>query len=173
MNWQISVIKSAMQNLAAGTACGSIETLGLQIGDVRLTTGSTPWMASDRNVVTRTLEALQFGTMDALSLPRFEVPAEFVAGAIAMFVHPSNLMVACRWLEVGQLSADVIGNPSSSSNVVQISASQLFSLVLQLSNDNVILNCRQQFESRTRLAINEAIKGEDNASKSSSRLSQV
>lgn len=164
MSIQLSVIKGAMQSLANGMASGCLETLGVLPDQLQLVTGQLPWQLNERNIVVRTLDLLMFGTMDILSLPRFEVPAEYVAATIAMFVSPSNIMVACRWMESSQASADLLGNPASTSqNTSYITSTQLFALVLQLANDGQVSICRNQFEARTALAIKAALKGEENA----------
>lgn len=163
MNIQLSVIKGAMHSLANGMASGALETLGILPEQLTLVTGHNSWKINERNIVVRTLDLLMFGTMDILSLPRFETPAEYVAATIAMFVSPSNIMVACRWMESGQPSADFLGNPAASTqNTSYINASQLFALVLQLANDGEVAQCRNQFEARTTQAVKEAITGGEN-----------
>lgn len=155
MKIQLSVIKGAMQALTEGTATGSLSALGLLSDDLKLVTGAIPWTAAERNIVTRTLDALQYGTMDLIGLPRFTIPAEYVAAAIAMFVHPTNIMVACRWLESGQNSANYLGDPSgSSTNTEEIEASQLFALVIQTLNTVDAPLFRKQFETRVTMSAN-------------------
>lgn len=166
MTIQLKVVKSAMLALANGTASGSLETLGLLSSDLKLLCSTIPWKAAERNTVTRTLDILMYGTMDSLGLPRFMVPAEYVAATISMFVKPSNLMVACRWLEQSSISADGLGNPSSTTNQQPIDSSQLFSLVLQLADDQEVPEMRYLFEQRTQYAIQEATsKGVKNEKK--------
>ena len=97
-----------------------------------------------------------FGTMDVLGLPRIQIPAEFLAAGISMFVQPSNLMVACRWMEQNSQTAEAQGNPQGTVNRESIAAEQLFSLCLQLVNDEQVAVCRAQFETRTNQAITKA-----------------
>ncbi len=154
MKVQLEVIKGAMISLASGSASGSLSSLGLQESDLKLVTGDIPWAANQRTSVTRTLDSLMFGTMDILGLPRFMVPAEYVAAVIVMFVHPSNLLVACRYMESGNPTADALGNPSNSSgNKEVVDATQLFSLCCQLADNSIVATCRSQFENRTKLSI--------------------
>ncbi len=162
MNVQLAVIKGAMIRLAEGQACGSIEALGIQPEELHLVCGDIPWKGAERTLVTRTLDALMFGTMDLLALPRFKVPVEYVAAAITMFVRPTNMMVACQWMETGNPSAnDMSGNISSNMEACQ--ATTLFSLVCLLANDAVVASCRTQFEKRTSLYLVESQKGVQNA----------
>ncbi len=163
---QLSVIKGAMQALADGAATGSLENLEILPQHIRLVTGKTSWKANERTVVARTLDALMFGTMELVGLPRFEVPAEYVAAVISMFVHPTNLQIACRWMETGRLTAETLGNPTSASiNTEPVDAQQLFGLCLQMHNDGQITRCLAQFEERT--AINLHRTEESNESKTS------
>lgn len=159
MSAQLSVIKGAMQSLANGAATGLLESLGVLPDDLKLVTGERSWTAAERHQVTRALDILMFGTMDVLGLPRISVPAEFVAATISMFVQPSNLMVACRWMEsTDTKTAEAIGNPQGTVSKEPVNASQLFALVLQLVNDGEVAVCRAQFEARTAQAITKVIK---------------
>lgn len=163
MKPQLQVIKGAMQALAAGAATGTLETLGILSDDLNLVMGDIPWQANQRTGVTRTIDALMFGTMDLLGLPRFMIPAEYVAAAIVMFVRPTNLLVACRWMEAGQPTVDGLGNPTSSSaNQDPVDSTQLFSLCLQLVDDVDVGSYKKQFEMRTKLSIVKSL-GEKNA----------
>ncbi len=159
MNVQMSVIKGAMIRLAEGQACGSIEALGIQPEDLHLLCGDIPWKGVERTLVTRTLDSLMFGTMDLLALPRFKVPVEYVAAAITMFVKPTNLMVACQWMECGNPTASDLAGPNTSSNVEPCMAITLFALVQMMANDAVVASCRTQFEKRTNLYLVEATQG--------------
>ncbi len=156
MTIQLKVVKSAMHALAEGCASGSLESLGLLTSDLKLVTSNLPWKAAERNTVVRTMDTLMYGTMDALALPRFEVPAEYVAAAIAMFVKPCNIQPACIWLESSGLSALQMANPST--NQTRIEANQLFALVLQLSDDSEVGEIRHLFEQRTQYQITQAIR---------------
>nr|UXQ88168.1 MAG: external scaffolding protein [Microvirus sp.] len=174
-NLQLSVVKSAMIALASGTATGPLESLGLLPNELELITGDTPWKASERNIVSKTLHTLMYSTMDTLGLNRFDVCAEYVSATIAMFVKPSNVMVACCWLESDLLSASTIGNPNLDSiNRTPIGASQLFSLCLQMMNDGVAINgCRKQFESRVNMQIDKPKMEQTNAKIKSANLSKI
>ena len=164
MSVQLAVVKAAMTALSKGTATGPIQSLGLLPQELELVTGEVPWKANERNIVSKALHTLMYSTQDALGLQRFEVPAEYVAATISMFVHPSNIMVACSWMEADLLSASAIGNPHLESiNRNEIKAAQLFALVLQMLQDcETIDTCRQQFETRVNMSIDkprmEAVK---------------
>ena len=122
-------------------------------------------------IFVRPLWHRRFGTLELIGLNRFDLPAEYVAAMIAMFVHPSNVMVACRWLDTGGTrTADAMGNPNiASQNNEPIHASQIFALVIQiLDNDDVII-CKNQFEARTNLAIVKTMQMGDSNEKTSQK----
>ena len=91
--------------------------------------------------------------MDLLALPRFKVPIEYVAAAITMFVRPTNMLVACAWMESGNVSAQEL---ATTANTEPVNATPLFSLVMMLANDSIVASCRSQFEKRTNLYLVEA-----------------
>ena len=171
MSLSLSVCLSAMDALCKGTATGPLQTLGLLPNELELVTGNVPWKASERNQVSKSLHTLMYSTQDALGLQRFEVPAEYVAATIAMFVRPANIMVACSWMEADLLSASAIGNPHLESiNRNEIRAAQLFALVLQILQESAtVSSCRAQFEARVGMSIDkpklEAVKNAANQEK--------
>ena len=67
------------------------------------------WLATDRSRARRILETFVYGALDLQGLPRFPVPAEYLAACIALNVHPSNYMAACV----------VIGGAEWTENVAQ------------------------------------------------------
>ena len=79
-----------------GTAL-SQEVLGITAEDQELFTGKSPWLGTDRARVMRVLDSYVFGTLDVAGLPRFEVPAEFLACVILIFVDPINYFPCCSW----------------------------------------------------------------------------
>jgi len=169
INAQLSVIKGAMFTLSRGAAYGSLASLNLLPEDLKLVQQDFSWQNVERGQVTRVLEVLMHGTTDALGLPRIETPAEYVAAAIIMFVHPSNILVACRWME-GGFTSESLGNPSNASAQLGgvITSQQLFSLCLQLSNDIDLPAIRAQFEQRVNGSINSVMGDIENAKESTS-----
>lgn len=124
------VAMNCMKLIADGAATDAFEALGISEFDFELVTGHSPWLGSDRSRVTSVLNSLTHGVLDVLALPRIEVPAEFRAGVISCFVAPSNLAVACRWLETGPTAEDII----SGGQLEAVSGRQLFALCCQLSS---------------------------------------
>ena len=88
MKLDIRTAKNTMEVIANGGATGAFDSLGITEDDFQLVTGDIPWIGADRHRVVAVLNSLIHGTVDLLGLPRIEVPAEFTAAAIAIFVAP-------------------------------------------------------------------------------------
>lgn len=94
-----------MTSMAAIKMVDSGGFLDLTEDDFAFLTGKNCWIGTERSRARRCIEASVYGSLDYLGLPRFAVPAEFVAGAIAYFVHPVNtqfaahVMEGCEWSE--------------------------------------------------------------------------
>lgn len=69
-------------------------------------TGDTPWLGVHRSAVQRTHDAILYTSLDVLGVPRISLPAEYIVGAIASFVHAVNLQTACRWFAAGTRPAE-------------------------------------------------------------------
>lgn len=145
-------VKSAMNVLLAGAAAHLV-SMGVSKADFARLTGNTPWLAADRSGVRNTLDAVMFASMDYIGTVRFEVPAEYVAAAIATFVSPVNQFTACRWMESGRTAQDLSANPSS--GAAPMSAPQLYALVNLISADDVS-DFAAKFEKKTKWAIEHA-----------------
>lgn len=152
----LAIMLSAMSVLARGSA-ESLASLGVSEPDFKLTTGSVPWLAADRQRVRNTLDAVLHGAMDATGQPRFEVSAEYVAAALAMFVAPVNLQVACRWMESARPVDDLAA--SSDTSASPLTAQQMHALcILALGDDAALAAFRDKFEKRVNLSIAHAVE---------------
>lgn len=101
--------------------------LDLTTEDFQFLTMDKPWIGIDRSRATRCLEASIYGALDYLGLPRFAVPAEFVAGAIAYFVNPVNMQTACNYMEGAQWSENIINGIDE-----PLKAAEIFSHTLRV-----------------------------------------
>lgn len=93
-----------------------------------------PWTAPERAAIRDSLERMCHTSIDLLGLPRFELPAEYVATVIAVFVHPVNIAVACSWM-AGRLprSMDLHGSGDTTPQGMEhLSSAQLFAMVLDI-----------------------------------------
>jgi len=154
---QYQVARGTMSLLAQMGKNGQLDTLGISEDDFEKLNGQTPWIASDRNRVTQTLDALLCGTMDVIGVPRFQLPAEYIAGGIALFVAPINTHVACRFMEKVP-SAEALGRGVDEAETC--TAKQIFALVIQLLADPINSHAKHLWEKNTTLKIERAVKTE-------------
>lgn len=114
-------------------ACAAIKLsvgsgyVDLREDDFDFITSDTSWPLQERARVRRCVESLVYGSLDVIGLPRFAAPAEFIAGVIAYFIHPVNLMPACQVMDGCQFTDNIISGIDA-----PVSASHLFAMVVQL-----------------------------------------
>lgn len=94
-------------------------------------THNKPWINTDRAEARRALEAATYGALDFLGLPRIKVPAEFIAGTIALYVDPVNIMTACSFMEGAEWSEHVIQGIER-----PVKTNELFAFTLQVLAGN-------------------------------------
>ena len=76
----------------------------------RLARGAVPWQAGERQAVVQTLEKFIFGSMDAQGMGRINACAEYIAASVFALVHPTNVNLACKWLEgAGSAEGELVG----------------------------------------------------------------
>lgn len=106
--------------------------------DVEYLTADRLWLPSDRSRQRRCVEAIIYGAMDILAMPRFPAPVEYVAAAIMVYVHPINYQVACVVMEGCEFTEHVLNGVS-----VPVKAQHMFALILRMAaNDNYALKAR-------------------------------
>lgn len=142
----LPVAKNCMMLIKNGAATDAFESLGISAMDFSLVCGGSPWIAAERGRVVNVLTLLTHGVLDVVGLPRIEVPAEFRASVLSVFVAPGNLAVACRWMETGPTAEAM----SAGGDLTPVRAETLFALCLQLSDDGQAL---AQWEKRTGRAV--------------------
>ena len=86
-----------------------------------------------------------------MGVARFELPAEYVAASIAMFVHPNNSMV--RLFERTVSSKDL----SRGDKTKPMDADKLFALVIELYSSSAATAAQALFEKNTKVAMNKLI----------------
>lgn len=149
LNYEASV--GVMRAIAAYTSA-DFDALGIAPNDFSLTYDAIPWTRDNRRRVMSVLDALMFGTLDVMGLPRISVPAEFAAAIISTFVAPMNRMVACIWMAEagigGSRAMDMAAAGINAGEVDPASAHQLFALVVLLSDTDVSSGVRQQYAAR-------------------------
>lgn len=113
--------------LASIKAVEEASLLALEQSDFEFLTQEKVWVSTDRGRARRVVEAATFGALDFVGYPRVEVPAEFIAGAIAYYVHPTNLMTACKIMEGSEWSENTINGQSR-----PVNGNELFAHVLRI-----------------------------------------
>lgn len=101
--------------------------LDLVTEDYEFLISTKPWIATDRSRARRCVEAAVYGSIDYLGLPRFSVPAEFIAGVIAFFVQPVNCLTACSIMDGAEWSTNIVTGVEQ-----PVKANELFSHVLHV-----------------------------------------
>lgn len=148
LNFQVAV--GAMSLIAREGSLGHLNNIGLSSADFDKVISPIHWLPSDRNRVSQSLGILLNSPADATMTPRFNLPAEYVAAAIAVFVSPNNIKTACRWVErpapAGELGQG-LEDPE------RCTAQQLFALIVQFHGGNEWCLARQQFEKNTKLKL--------------------
>lgn len=167
-----------MHNLSYETALSTLrvidqytsadfDTLGINQQDFEYAAGPLPWRRDNITRVMRTLNALIFGTLEVMAMPKIVVPSEYVAAIVASFVHPGNRMVACTWLamerQTGVGALELSARNQTTSQMDPTTADQLFALVCQLSDTDASTEARANFRARLGLAIEKAERTANNA----------
>jgi hypothetical protein len=120
-----------MELVAKGAVSDAYEALGVNEQDFRLVCGREPWIAMERQRVVSVLDTLTHGVVDIMGLPRIEVPAEFRAAVLVIFVDGGNLAVACRWSESGAAAEEL----AEGGSLEPVTARELFALCCQIHGD--------------------------------------
>jgi len=149
----LKVAQGAMSFLALQGKLNHLQSVGITQEDFELVNGETPWSPSDRQKCFSIIGSLMQGSCDVMGVARFELPAEYVAASIAMFVHPNNSMVACRLFERTVSSKDL----SRGDKTKPMDADKLFALVIELYSSSAATAAQALFEKNTKVAMNKLI----------------
>ncbi|AXF53133.1 MAG: hypothetical protein [Microviridae sp.] len=117
--------------------------LNLTEEDFEFLTSNKPWIGVERTRARQVVEACVYGTLDYLGFPRFAVPAEFVAGAIAHFVNPVNVMTACVVMEGVEWAENIVAGVER-----PLKAAEIFAHTIRIKSGDV--RDVEQFVSDTR-----------------------
>lgn len=137
-----------MRMMAEGSADGALD---LTPEEYRVLVQRSNWLPAQRNVARRGLHAMLHGTMDAVGLSIFQVPAEYVAAGIAVFVSPCNMQAACSELAGESRYSTTMLTNRNTEGVEEITSQQCFAMVLQAYD--AAPEFRKRFEERTQRAI--------------------
>lgn len=113
--------------LAAIKLNAEVGLLDLTPEGLEFLTTEKPWINTDRQEARRCIEAATYGALDYLGLPRMQVPAEFIAGTIALYVSPVNVLTACAIMDGAEWSENVIQGIER-----PVKGNELFAFTLQV-----------------------------------------
>lgn len=167
LNYQVA--RGAMSMIANQARIGHLDNIGISIEDFEKVNGQVPWMAVDRNRVTLALNTMLTSTLDVIGLPRFQLPAEYMAAGIALFVAPINVHSACRFIERPG-SSESLGRGVDEPE--RCTAQQLFALIVQLVSDPERSAAKHMFERNTGIKLALASEGVNEGSVGVSKFSK-
>lgn len=148
----LSTVRGALSVISNGNVIDAAQSCGCTESDWKLLTGSKVWIGVDRPRVKRLLDSLIYGVVDTLGLPRFELPAEYAAACIAMFVSPINYFPACSWVGTYARSedlADYHGNLDAVQGLETVSSAKLFALVMEISGGGMCTPFAEALKKKT------------------------
>ena len=121
------------------------KTQGITQEEYDVCRGAAPWLAEQRQSMRRVLDAFAVGTMDLTGTPRFELPAEYLAAVVATYVHPNNMMAACRVFETTRSAQELAG---ATVDAGMVDPAQLFALVCAIHDSEACEAIRHSFEKK-------------------------
>jgi len=139
------------------------DTLGITEEEFELFHGPASWRRDFFPRIVRTANALIFGSLEQMSLPKIVVPAEYVAAVIAVCVHPANQMACCVVMAqeraTGVAAIDLAARGASPTTIDPTSGDQLFALVSILNSKDQTNFARKSLRKKLGMRIDEALKG--------------
>lgn len=129
---QYKVCAGAMLVIAQMFEKADLNTLGVSVVDFKKVSGPNVWSATDRSKMAFIMNSLLSSTINIIGCAPFQLPAEFIAAGIALWVHPINIHAACRFME-RVATAESLGRGIENGDLVK--AQQLFALIIQLKSD--------------------------------------
>lgn len=155
VNVSYSCVVGTLKMIQSHGLIDSLASFGISQSDYDLLTGDIPWISSDRARVMRSLDSLIHGSVDLVGLPRFLVPAEYVAAVLATFVKPANCMLACAWREGSPTAEKLAASDAGLLGSEPVRSSRLFSIIVELfaMNGSDVTAAKAAFDKRVGLAV--------------------
>src|SRR5699024_9639144 len=125
------------QSVRFQTALASIKliqasaVLDLTEDDFDFLTSNKVWIATDRSLSRRCVEACVYRRLDYVGCSRFPAPVEFIASVIASYVHPVSIQTACLIMEGAEFTENIINGVEHPVKAVELFA---FSLRVRAGN---------------------------------------
>lgn len=155
-NLSLSMVRGCASVLLNSSTSQIIDAIGVTNDEWDLLVADRPWIGTDRAKVTRILDSILFGMIDTMGLPRFELPAEYVATLITIFVSPVNYFSACSWMGSFVRGSDLAGYMNREEPVEgfeKVKPSQIFALCCDIRTGSVVRPYTQEFERKVNLKL--------------------
>lgn len=150
-NLSYDVAVGSMRALADVGRLGFLDGQGVSQHDFEMLTGDVQWQATDRNRMATVFHQIVNASVDRLGIPRFSLPAEYLAAGIAMFVSGVNCMAACQFVcDAKPVSAQDQG---AMQKVEGCKPEQIFALLIQLYDSVAKNDAQSRFVRNTNLSI--------------------
>lgn len=134
-----------------------IQSLGIHEPEWKLLTGPHLWLGKTRPVIERLAKQLIFSSLDIMGVPRFAVPAEWVAAVGVSFIKECNYFLYASWM--GEYArAEDLGNYDGSreakiEGLEKCTSAQIFALMLELRSDSECHLLNRRFNDKTAIAM--------------------
>lgn len=163
-----------MTNLSQQTALATLkiiehflpadfDQLGITSEEFEQLASDKAWRRDHIQRVMRTMNALIFGSMEVMALPKLIVPAEYVSAVICAVVHPANIMTCCVIMAqertVGPGAMELAARGASPTQIDPCGADQLFSLCCILFDTEHANFARVRLREKLGLRIENSLKG--------------
>src|SRR5258707_14982888 len=141
------------QSVRFQTALASIKliqasaVLDLTEDDFDFLTSNKVWIATDRSRARLYFDACVYGTLDFVGYPGFPAHIEFIPVAIAYYVHPFNIQMACLIMEGAEITENIINGVE-----LQVKAAELFAFTLRVraGNNDVVTDAEENVRQKLR-----------------------
>lgn len=151
-NLSMQTALGSMQVALNNEVIKSVMAMGCTDAEWDLLTGNKVWLGTDRVVVKRQLESLLYSTLDLIGIPHFQIPAEYCASVIAIYVSGCNRPAACHMLANCHKAEDLgkfDGSNTPVDGMEKVTAQQLFALVLIICSGEEISTLVRRFKDKT------------------------
>lgn len=139
------------------------DQLGITEEEFLLLSENRVWSRSYLPRLVRTMNALIFGSLENMTLPKLTVPAEFVACLISAAVSPCNVMAMCVIMSqergTGAGALELAARAQQSTAIDPTSADQLFALCVILADKERANFARMRLQEHLGIRIEEALEG--------------
>ena len=150
---RFEIARGAMQLCASQSFYELWRTMGVSEEEYNICRGEHVWLPEHRTAMRKVLDTFAIGVMDLSQLPRFELPAEYLACVIAVYVHPNNAMQACRVFENVRPAAELAG---ATVDAQVVDPAQLFALVCAIYDSDAVKTVKASFEKKARFNVRQA-----------------